>query len=140
VKLAGYLGEHSSKVLKSEPFARWTVTKSVETDLPTVEVRYVFNHHGIELVCDEDERVRTIFVHAGSDEELAEVPFTLGRHQVLERFGAPSQSGAPMQHPVLGKSGAWDRFASPSVTVHVQYRVDSDSIAMVTFMRPDVVP
>ena len=140
MKLANYLGELSSKLLQSEPFSKWTVTKSVSTDLPRVEVRYVFRHHGIEMICDEDERIRTIFVHGGADETLAEIPFDMDRHQVLERFGTPSNSGDPTDHPILGKSGAWDRFAGPSMTLHVQYRVDCDSIAMITLMRPDAVP
>jgi len=127
-------------LLQSEPFTAWTVTRSVEDDLPVIEIRYVFTDHGVELVCDEDERIRTIFVHSGADEALSGIPFTTGRREVLKRFGTPSKSGAPTHHPKLGKSGAWDRFAHPSMMIHVQYRPDSDSIAMITLMRPDAVP
>jgi hypothetical protein len=140
VKLADYLGEYSSKLLHSEPFKGWAVTRSVSKDLPTEEIRYVFAGHGVELISDEDERIGAIFVHAGADEELAGFPFSMGRSEVLEWFGMPTKSGAPTQHPILGKSGAWDRFARPSMILHVQYRLDADSIEMVTLMRPDAVP
>ena len=140
MKLAKFLGVHSSKLLTSEPFSRWPVRRSVDDDLPRKEVRYEFDDHGVEMICDKDESIRTIFLHAGVDESLVDLPFTLRRWEVLDRFGPPSKSGAATRHPVLGQSGAWDRFTLGTMTIHFQYRVDSDEIDLVTVMRHDVVP
>ena len=140
MKLTEYLGEPSSRLLATQPFSDWAVTRSTEHDLPQPEVWYEFDARGVELICDEDERIRTIFVHAGADESLSGIPFKLRRKDVLERFGSPSKSGVATRHPVLGDSGAWDRFNLGVLTVHIQYRLDADAIDMITFMRPDAVP
>lgn len=138
-RLALFLGLEAKDLLHSRPFSEWEVTRSVERD-PKVEVRYVFDGHGVELTCDESERIRSIFVHRGDGEALAGIPFSLSRVEVLARHGSPSSSGGPVQIPVLGDSGAWDRFTLAAAVLHVQYRLDRDEIDMVTFMRPDVVP
>jgi hypothetical protein len=140
MKLAKYLGVHVSRLLASEPFSGWPLRRSLEDDLPEKEVWYEFEDHGVQVICDEDESIRTIFLHAGVDESLSEISFALRRKEVLARFGAPSKSGAATRHPVLSESGAWDRFILGTMTIHVQYRVDSDEIDMITLMRPDAVP
>lgn len=140
MKLANYLGEHVAKLLDSEPFAGWKVARSIENDLPAKEIRYVFTDRGVELLCGDDERIQTIFLTVGVDEDLSEMPFSMKRASVLERFGTPSKSGAAMRHPLMGPLGAWDRFTWPRMTLHIQYRLDSDSIDRITLMSPDAVP
>ncbi|MEQ1737039.1 MAG: hypothetical protein ABL886_11630 [Rhodoglobus sp.] len=105
-----------------------------------MEIWYEFVGAGVEVICDEDESIRTIFLHAGADVSLSELPFGCTREQVLERFGPPSKSGDGTQDPVLGASGAWDRFNVGPVTVHVQYRLKANGIQMITLMRSDRVP
>ena len=138
--LADCLGAKMSELLAMPPFSEWKVTRSTEADLPTKEVWHEFEGHGVELICDESERVRTIFLHRGDGEALSGIAFSLSRRQVLERYGIPSKSGPPVQLPVLGERGAWDRFALPTATIHVQYRPDCDEIDMITLMRPDAAP
>jgi hypothetical protein len=140
MKLAEYLGVRASKLLTSQPFCRWSVKRSMESDLPEKEVYYEFEDHGVDVICDEDERVRTIFLHAGVDESLSSIPFTSHRKEVLELLGPPSKSGVASRSPVLGESGPWDRFSLGGMAIHVQYRVDSDEIELITLMRADVVP
>jgi hypothetical protein len=140
MKLASHLGAHSSRLLSIEPFSQWSVSRSVENDLPKREVWYEFGGRGVEVICDEDELIRTIFLHAGVDASLSEIPFGSTRHEVLERFGPPSKSGPATRHPVLGDSGAWDRFPSGTTTVHIQYRLDANEIDLITLMHPDAVP
>ena len=65
------------------------------------------------MICDEAERIRTIFLHRGDGEALAGVAFSLTRREVLKRWGTPSKSGGPSRIPVLGDKGAWDRFTLP---------------------------
>ena len=117
-----------SELLAIPPFSGWAVTRSIEEDLPKKEV------------CDEAERIRTIFLRGGDGEALSEVSFSLGRREVRERYGSPSKSGGPVRIPALGDRGAWDTFTLPAVSIHVQYRVDRDEIDMITLMSPDAVP
>jgi hypothetical protein len=130
-------------LLETVPYMNWPVDRSVDDDSDPPEVRYAFVGSGLEFNCDrEDERVNCIFLEA---EEYAgtvfsEVPFHLSRDEVLERFGSPSKSGKAMSHPILGEYGTWDRFKGPKYIVHVQYKVDSDSIERITLMRNDIVP
>jgi hypothetical protein len=127
-------------LLAVPPFSGWTVTRSLDEDLPEKEVRYEFEGHGVEVLCDEAERIRTIFLHRGDGEALSEVAFSLGRRQVLDRFGFPSKSGAAVRLPVLGDKGTWDRFSFPAGSIHFQYRLDRDEIEMVTLMCRGVEP
>ena len=140
MRLAAYLGAHVSDLLGIPPFSGWEVTRSTEADLPKIEVWYEFKGHGVEVICDEDERIRTIFLHRGDGEALSEVAFSLSRREVLERYGSPSKSGAPVQFPGLSDRGAWDRFTLPTASIHFQYLLDRDEIDMITLMRHDAVP
>jgi hypothetical protein len=138
--LAHFLGAPVNELLAAPPFSAWNATRSIEEDLPKREIWYEFEGHGVDVICDENERIRTIFLHRGDGEVLSEISFSSDRRKVLERFGPPTQSGATVRIPVLGERGAWDRFTLPSASLHVQYRADRDEIDMVTLMRPDSVP
>lgn len=140
MNVGNYLGRHVSELLAVPPFAQWEVARSTEEDLPKKEVWYEFEGHGVEVICDEDERIRSIFLHRGDGEALADLAFTSGREKVVAHFGPPARSGKAVKLPVLGDRGAWDRFVAPAWVIHVQYRLDRDEIDMVTLMRPDAVP
>lgn len=141
--LAKYLGQNASCLLEAEPFKNWPVKRRADDDSDPPEVRYVFVGCGLQFNCDrEDETINSVFLeaeaHAGT--VLSEVPFYLRRDEVLARFGSPSKSGEGFSDPILGAFGAWDRFQGPAYTVHVEYKVTSDSIEKITLMRNDVVP
>lgn len=137
--LSYYLSRAIHELLKDEPFSGWQVVRSVETD-PRLEVRYEFDGHGVEVVCDEHERIRTVFLHRGDGERLVDISFAMRRAQVLARFGIPAESGHRGRIAGLGDHGAWDRFALPQGVLHVQYGVERDEIRMVTLIRADAVP
>jgi hypothetical protein len=137
IPLTDYLGTDVKELLKVAPFSVWGVTRTVEQDLPMMEIWYEFEGHGVEVICDGADRIKTVFLHRGGGEALSEVPFSLGRKEILERYGSPSKSGAVADIPVLGELGAWDRFDLGTATVHIQYRLDRDEIEMVTLMSPD---
>jgi hypothetical protein len=140
MKLVDYLGADVRELLAIAPFSGWKVTRSVEEDLPKKEVWYEFEGHGVEVICDEADRIQTIFLHRGDAEALCEVSFSLSRRGVVERYGSPSKSGNAVRIPVIGDRGAWDRFTFPKGTLHIQYRTDRDEIDMVTLMCPEAVP
>jgi len=139
--LTNYLGKPASALLASPPFKFWPFERSVEGDLPERPVDYVFPQHGLELTCDNDEKIHSIFLKSDSfDQALLDIPFSSSRSDVLSLLGVPSKSGGAHTHPILGEYGAWDLFARPGHAIHVGYRADADRIRMVTLMRADVVP
>ena len=142
MKIADYLGRHVSRLLESDPFNKWLVERSVENDLEEQIVHYVFNESGVELRCDNNDKISVIFLHSadvGLSESLLGVSFLLNRTQVQSRFGIPSKSGEKINDPILGEYGAWDRFTHTSFSIHFEYCPDSDQINKITLMRNDVV-
>ena len=142
--LANYLGKPVSAMLADMPFKLWPIEKSFEDDLAEPIIHYVFPQHGLELRCDRDDKVSTIFLYSdefnGFDESLFDVPFSSNRQEVKERLGPPSKSGDKVSDPILGEYGAWDRFARPRHTIHVEYRAGADRVKKITLIRTDVVP
>lgn len=140
MNLFEHLGTHVSGLLSLQPFSNWDFARTKEEDLPETEVYYEFEGHGVDVVCDASERIRTIFLKGGDGEALFGVPFSLKRNDVLDRYGSPSQSGLAVRHPVLGDSGAWDRFTLDAGVLHVQYKFGQDKIEMITLMTADAAP
>lgn len=140
IELSAYLGGGVQDLLSLPPFSAWKVTRSVEEELPEKEVYYEFEGHGVEIICDEAERIGTIFLHRGDGEALSPMPFSLSRKEVLARFGPPSKSSGPVHIPVLGERGAWDRFMISGSCLHVKYALERDEVEGVTFMTLSSVP
>ena len=142
MKLAEYLGESISGFLEVEPFKNWKLERFVEDDLADLEFSYAFLGKPIEVICDRNELISTIFLFAESSDgfNFSEFPFSSTRVQLRQRLGEPSKSGEKSVSPVLGPSGAWDRFAQEDFTIHIEYRTDSNAVCKVTLMRNDVVP
>ncbi len=140
VELARFLGAHVRDLFAISPFSGWAFTRSVEEELPKKEIWYEFEGHGVEVICDVDERIRSIFLHRGDGEAISEVAFSLNRREVLSRFGSPSKSGSAVRIPALGDKGGWDRFKLPAGSIHIQYRLDRDEIELITLMRRDAEP
>lgn len=141
--LAKYLGKPAPIILADTPFKLWDVERSVEHDLDEPIIQYVFPQNGLELRCDRDEKVSTIFLYSdkycGFDESLFDMPFSSSRQEVVGRLGTPSKSGGRISDPVLGEYGPWDRFTRLGHTIHVEYRLDADCIRRITLIRADVV-
>ena len=138
-----FLGRHIASVLAADSFKDWPVTRRLhEKDLDEARVYYLFKGRVLELLCGPDERVRTIFVRAEEVDgvRLSEIPFRSTRQQVLARLGVPSATSTGVNDPVLGKSGAWDRFERPGHALHIEYRIDADEIKQITWMRADAIP
>src|SRR5882757_7622136 len=109
MKIPEYLGKHISIMLEKTPFKNWPVEKYIEDDLEEKPTHYTFKGHSIEVRCDQDGKINTIFLESGEDngfdKSLFEIPFSLSRKQVLERFGTPSKSGGKSSSAFLGGSG-----------------------------------
>ena len=142
--LSKYLGREASILLGDPPFKNWTFEKSFETDLERPLIDYVFSQNGMDFVCDEEDKVNSIFLYADESRcftaGVQDLPFSASRHEVIARLGSPSKSGGGINDPILGEHGPWDRFARPGYAIHVEYWTDFDSIKKITLMRADVVP
>lgn len=142
--LANYLGKKASTLLGDPPFKNWTFKKSFENDLEKPLIDYVFAQDGFDFVCDDEDKVQTIFLFCDETrrfkEEVQDLPFISSRQAVIDRLGPPSKSGEKVSSRILGEYGAWDRFARPEYTIHVEYRLNADVINKITLMRADVVP
>ena len=138
IRLTAYLGRDITELLNSEPFAGWHAVRAVETDSKH-EVWYEFDGHGLEVICDLLNSIKSIFIHRAAA-SLVEIPFAMGRKRVLERFGQPARSGGACRLPGIGEQGPWDRFVLPEGVLHIQYCAEQDEIDLITLMRPDEVP
>ena len=142
--LSSYLGKDASVLLSDAPFRDWAVTRTVEADLERPLIDYVFAQDGMDFVCDEKNKLNSIFLFADKSrcfrECVDDLPFGATRKEVIARFGPPSRSGGPLRDSVLGYYGAWDRFTCSGYVMHVEYRLHEDAINKVTLMRPDVAP
>jgi hypothetical protein len=144
MRIAEYLGEHASRMLDTEPFKSWSVEKSIDDDFEERIIQYVYKQHGLEFHCAADERITVIFLYLDGcsefEKSLFEIEHFRNREQVLGHFGVPSKSGTKTNHPILGESGAWDRFAKAGFTIHFEYKTNSDAVNKITMMRSDIVP
>jgi hypothetical protein len=142
--LANYLGREASTLLGDPPFKNWTFEKSFENDLEKPLIDYVFAQDGFDFVCDDEDKVQSIFLYCDEsrrfDEGVQDLPFTSSRQVVIACLGPPSKSGGKVTSRILGECGAWDRFARPEYAIHVEYRLNADIINKITLMRADVVP
>ena len=138
--LAEFLGLSISQLLESRPFTEFSFQRTVETKLPRIEVWYEFEGRHVDVICDEDETIRTIFLYANADQELCEIPFGASRSSVTDLLGEPVDHGGPIDHAVLGRSGSWDRYVYDDAAIHVQYEFGADRSHIVTLMRLDAIP
>jgi hypothetical protein len=142
--LSRYLGKPASLLLVEQPFKEWTFERIVETDLPKLQIDYVFPNDGIDLTCDEFDKVCTIFVYADNSryfkDGIADMPFSATRREVAARLGTPVKSGNGHSDPILGEYGPWDRFSLDGYELHISFFTHSDRICLITIMRPDVAP
>ncbi len=138
--LAGFLGAPVNALLAVELVSGWDYTRTEDLELPTPEIWYVFDGRGFEVMCDEHERITTIFLMRGDGVQLSSIPFTASRAQVWQVLGVPERSGPAALIPLLGHQGAWDRFWLPAAALRIQYCLDRDEIEQITLMRHDVVP
>jgi hypothetical protein len=138
MKIADFLGRKVSDFLAQRPFNEWPVEREDFAEIETSG--YVFNGHQLELSCDKGGKILAIFAARGFDDKFLDIPFTLGRSQVLEHFGQPVRSGAPKVDPTLGERVPWDLFKLPTYAVHVEYGSNPEAIQRITFMQLDQVP
>lgn len=142
--MAAYLGKPSAVMLADSPFNRWEFGRSVEADLDEIVVDYVSVDGGMDVLADRRDTVGTIFLYFDDDRtfagELSDVPSEMTRLDVIAKFGEPSKTGDGIDDPILGRSGAWDRFDRGDHLLHFEYDVDAGVVSKITMMRHDMAP
>jgi hypothetical protein len=142
--LTEYLGQPISAILSTTPFSTWAMEREVSDDSDECIVRYLFPDHSMEVRCDQNDRVLTIFLDAEhksfADDRLCEVGREWTRAQVLTHFGRPDKSGPRVSHSVLGSYGEWDRFAFHGYAIHIEYALMGPGVRRITMMASSVVP
>jgi hypothetical protein len=139
-----YLNLPASFMLTELPYSAWHVEKSFENALGQPIIHYLFPVNGLELRCDSEDKVNTIFLYSnelgGFDDRCNELSFSLSRQQVLDRLGTPSKSGDGIKDPILGEYGPWDRFSIAEYSIHIEYSAGVDRIKKITLMHANVTP
>jgi hypothetical protein len=59
IRLTAYLGHDITELLNAEPFVGWHAVRTVETDSKH-EVWYEFDGHGVEVICDLLNSIKSI--------------------------------------------------------------------------------
>ena len=62
-KLEKYLGKPVSYMLSESPFRDWRFERSIDEDLEEPCIDYIFSQEGLDLICDADDMVTTIFIY-----------------------------------------------------------------------------
>lgn len=142
MEITNYIGKPISTLLTTEQFNGKYYLRAIENETYEPSISYVFSSLEIEILCDLDETIRTIFLIRNiiGDTKITDIDFSLSRNEVRKKFGIPSKSGGKSTSEFLGPYGAWDRFKKERFTIHIEYNLDFDGIRRVTIMRNDVVP
>lgn len=141
-KFVDYLDKPALYAISDCPLVDWRFVRSID-ELDESRIDYEFIENGIDLVCDAHDKIQSIFLYnevRNFTGAILDVPFEMRRDDVLGRIGIPCKSGAPTIDPILGPSGAWDRFDGHDHSLHIQYRAGGNGIAVITFMLPSAVP
>jgi len=140
-KAAELLDKSVTDVFPDAPFCDWSFERSVDEDLDEPLVYFEFKDHGVDFTCRDADKISTIFFSAtGEAARIFELPTSLTRDEVRDRFGVPNASGEAMVDPVLGEYGPHLRYDYPDYSVHFEYFPDRDKMKLITLMIPSVVP
>lgn len=143
-QLASMIDEDISIILDNETFRAWPYERFYENNLIEPLVDYTFPRHGIDIVCNRNEEIKTIFLYFDELRESAvaikELLPSFAHKDVIQFLGEPEKSGSKFIDPILGNCGAWDRFQFVDHVVHIEYDFDLDTLRKITFMSKDTAP
>jgi hypothetical protein len=140
-----FLNKNINILLSTIPFSSWLYDKTIDegdSEFQT-EVFYEFQAHDLEIQCDKNFIIETIFIKGSAfDKELLDLDFDFSFNQDMIRIclGEPSFSSNESNSQYLGKSGAWDRFDFGSYVIHIEYKIGIKKINKITFMTLERAP
>ena len=95
---------------------------------------------GIQIRCDENRVIRTIFIYAVKregfspyqDEILPGIAATANRKTILDAFGHPGESGSDTHTFLSAEESWWDRYDLDAASYHFQYTGEQGSLEFIT--------
>ena len=137
-----YLGKDISSILKISPFKSWIITQSRHDDLAEIRIHYIFENKAIEIVCDKDNLIGTIFINVDKYDSFKffEIPFSSNRKKVLKQFGKPFKTQEMFNHSILGVFKKCDYFRQNQLVIAIDYKIKKNEIHNVTLMTNDFLP
>jgi len=106
------------------------------------QYHYSFTQAGIELICDPQDRITTVFIFAGDDHHgryMGDLPrklrFSDSRAEISQKLGMPSMSGGGTKDTMLGKIPIWDKYYFPTYSLHVEYGTNG-TVNQITLSTP----
>jgi hypothetical protein len=104
----------------------------------------LFHRTGLQVGLDEAKAVKTIHLFGDGQPDYARYPYALpgglsfarGRDAARALLGAPSESGGPVKAIIGDTIRYWDRWDLPTLSLHLRYPEDLESIELLTLMRP----
>ncbi len=139
-----FLNKDIHKLLHSSPFNQWLYEETIDEDQPSLERYITFTDKGLEVLCDEFNKIQTIFIDNNFDvSKLTIVPaidFSFDRTAIRNNFGEPNFLREPFTDEYLGKYGAWDRYDNPSYVLHFSYEVENENLKKITLMTVERAP
>lgn len=88
---------------------------------------YSFTQSGIDLICNNEDRILTVFIYSGDNDHKAytgtlphKLRFKDTRSEVIEKIGLAPKAGGG-RGGILGRIHIWDIYDLPTHSLHVQY-------------------
>ncbi len=148
----GYLENLSAFIGKSveTPEARdmisfYGMSASVVPADSEVSFRFLSSKdRGIQIRCDENGIIRTIFIYSVRregftpyrEEILPGVPAAAERKAILDAFGTPAESGRDSHSFFSADPSWWDRYDRENASYHIQYSDEQGSVEFITIREP----
>lgn len=92
-----------------------------------------------QFLISKEQIIETIFIYPENGGILiGGIKSNWSRKEVFSKLGVPESSGEESDSPLLGKSGAWDRYKMPNHYLHIEYNIQGNGIKVQTLMLPHV--
>lgn len=144
MNITSFLGRDINELLSSSPFNNWQYELSKEDDLLESIAYYVFTQDGLEIQCDPNNIIKTIFLYSKEygGYELSGMSFTfdMTRDQIRGTFGIPERAGEESNDDILGFHGCWDRYKLSGYYIHFSFVKGACGIDQVTLISGEDAP
>ena len=139
--LSRFLGENADSPASQTLLTGYGLQATSLADNAEVPLHFLSSKdRGIQIRCDENHLIRTIFIYAVKregfspyqDEIFPGVSATADRKTILASFGAPGESGSDSHTFLSADESWWDRYDLGNASYHFQYTGEQGTLEFVT--------